>query len=283
MSVMARKRRQRSVTRRTRVWQVVEAAQEGDRLSRGFDICILALIFLNVFAVVIGTVASVEERFGAFLHGFEVFSVVIFSAEYAARLWACVTDERFASPVLGRLRFAFTPMALVDLLAIAPFYLPFIGLDLRFVRALRLLRIARIAKVKRYYPALNLIRDVFRDKKAELVLTSFLMGLLLIISASVMYYCENSRQPEAFSSIPAAIWWAVATLTTVGYGDVYPVTCIGKVCASLIALLGICMLALPTGILGAGFVEQFHKEKLGKTRTGKTRTCPHCGGKVEGD
>jgi len=275
---MARKKRERSIPPRTRVWQVVEAARKGDHLSRGFDISILALIFLNVLAVIIGTVQSVEQRFGEILYQFEVFSVVIFTAEYAARVWSCVTDKRFASPWRGRLRFVFTPMALIDLLAIVPFYLPFTGLDLRFVRVMRLLRIVRIAKVGRYYSSLGHIRAVFRDKKEELVLTSFLMGVLLILSASVMYYCENSRQPEAFSSIPASIWWAVATLTTVGYGDIYPVTAVGKACASLIAILGIGMFALPTGILGAGFVDQIQKRKRRKTRK-----CPHCGEKIEID
>jgi len=166
-------------------------------------------------------------------------------------------------------------MAVVDLLAILPFYLPFLGFDLRVIRVMRLLRILRVAKVGRYYSSLGLIRAVFRDKKEELVLTSFLMAMLLIISASVMYYCENAEQPEAFSSIPASIWWAVATLTTVGYGDIYPVTTVGKACASVIAVLGIGMFALPTGILGAGFVEQIQKKRR------PPRKCPHCGGELE--
>ena len=162
-------------------------------------------------------------------------------------------------------------MSIIDLLAILPFYLPFFGIDLRSFRVLRLLRIFRIAKVGRYYSSLNLIKHVFQNKREELILTSVLMVLLLIVSSSLLYYCENAVQPDAFSSIPATMWWAVATLTTVGYGDMYPVTFMGKLCASVIAVLGIGMFALPTGILGAEFVETIQKHKKQK------KICPHCG------
>ena len=152
-----------------------------------------------------------------------------------------------------------------------PFYLPFCGVDLRTLRVLRLLRVIRVAKVGRYYSSLHLIRHGFLAKKEELILTSALMAFLLVISSSVLYYCENAVQPEVFSSIPATMWWSVATLTTVGYGDMYPVTLIGKFCASIIAVLGIGMFALPTGILGAGFVEAIQRHKEPR------QICPHCG------
>lgn len=113
-----------------------------------------------------------------------------------------------------------------------------------------------IAKLGRYYSSLQLIRNVIRSKKEELVLTTAIMFLLLILSASVVYYCENSYQPETFSSIPSTMWWAIATLTTVGYGDMYPITALGKFFASIIAILGVGMFALPTGIIGSGFVEE---------------------------
>jgi voltage-gated potassium channel len=250
---------------------VVQVAQEGDTASRVFDITILVLIFLNVTAVIAGSVEPVQERMGSFLRWFEIISVLIFTVEYLARLWSCAVDPRFEDGFRGRLRLAFRPMSLIDLLAILPFYLPFLGIDLRSVRVLRLLRILRVAKAGRYYSSLNLIRYVFRTKKEELILTSAIMGLLLVISSSVLYYCENPVQPDVFSSIPATMWWAVATLTTVGYGDMYPVTLLGKLCAGVIAILGIGMFALPTGILGAGFVEAIQKHKK------PAETCPHCG------
>lgn len=254
---------------RKRTWEIVEAAKAGDTASRVFDIAILALIFLNVMAVIIGSVQSVQERWGAFLDLFEIVSVIIFTVEYVARLWSCTVDPEYSGRIRGRVRHALRAMSIIDLLAILPFYLPFLGIDLRSLRVLRLLRILRVAKVGRYYSSLNLIKHVFQSKKEELVLTSALMAILLVVSSSVLYYCENAVQPDAFSSIPATMWWAVATLTTVGYGDMYPVTLMGKFCASIIAILGIGMFALPTGILGAGFVEAIQKK-------GQT-VCPHCG------
>ncbi len=255
---------------RKRTWEIVEAAEAGDTASRVFDIAILALIFLNVIAVIVGSVQSVQQRWGAFLNVFEIVSVIIFTVEYAARLWSCTVAPEYSGRIRGRVRLAMRAMSIIDLLAILPFYLPFLGIDLRSLRVLRLLRILRVAKVGRYYSSLNLIKHVFQSKKEELVLTSALMGLLLVISSTVLYYCENAVQPDAFSSIPATMWWAVATLTTVGYGDMYPVTLMGKFCASIIAILGIGMFALPTGILGAGFVEAIQKKK-------GQQVCPHCG------
>jgi len=256
---------------RKRTWEIVEAAKDGDAASRTFDIAILTLIFLNVLAVIIGSVQSIHAKFGTFLDVFELVSVIIFTVEYLSRLWSCTIDARFSRPVGGRLRFAFRAMPLIDLLAILPFYLPFLGVDLRTLRVLRLLRILRVVKVGRYYSSLQLIKNVLKSKKEELVLTSAVMVLLLVISSSVLFYCENSVQPDAFSSIPATMWWAVATLTTVGYGDIYPVTMLGKFCAGIIAILGIGMFALPTGIIGAGFVEEIEKSKDEQAK------CLHCG------
>ncbi len=255
---------------RKRTWEIVEVARSGDVISRVFDVGILVLIFLNVIAVIIGSVESVQAGWGTILNVFEIFSVAVFSVEYIARLWSCTISSEFPGPVRGRIRLAFRAMSLVDLLAILPFYLPFLGIDLRSLRVLRLLRILRVAKVGRYYSSLNLIKYVLKSKKEELVLTTALMGLLLVVSSSLLYYCENGVQPEAFSSIPATMWWSVATLTTVGYGDMYPVTMTGKFCASIIAILGIGMFALPTGIIGAGFVEAIQKKK-------GQDVCPHCG------
>jgi voltage-gated potassium channel len=258
------------VSIRKRTWEIVEAAKAGDTPSRVFDISILALIFLNVIAVIIGSVQSVQERWGAFLSVFEIVSVAIFTVEYVARLWACTVDPQYKGRIRGRVRLALRAMSVIDLLAILPFYLPFLGIDLRSLRVLRLLRILRVAKVGRYYASFNLIKHVVHSKKEELVLTSALMGLLLVVSSSLLYYCESGAQPDVFSSIPATMWWSVATLTTVGYGDMYPVTTMGKFCASVIAILGIGMFALPTGILGAGFVEAIQKKK-------GHQVCPHCG------
>lgn len=258
-----------------RLWEILEVAKPGDRTSRVFDITILSLICINVLAVIVGTVASVEARYGAALRLLELVSVVIFTVEYLGRVWSCTADPAYAGSLRGRLRFIISPMGLVDLLAILPFFLPFVGLDLRYVRVLRLFRIVRIAKIGRYYASLQLIRAVLRDRREELVLTTALMGMLLVLSGSAMYYCEHEAQPQQFPDIPSTLWWAVTTLTTVGYGDVFPVTAQGKFVASVIAVLGIGMFALPTGILGAGFVEAIQKSKTGAPAP--IAACPHCG------
>lgn len=260
-----------------RVWEILEVERPDDERGRvydAFDVFILVLIFLNVVAVILGTVKSVEERFQSTLHWFEVFSVAVFTIEYLARLWACVSQSRYAHPVFGRLRFIFKPMAIIDLLAILPFYLTFFTADMRFMRALRLFRILRIAKLGRYSSSFQLFGRVFRSKKEELFITVMVMLLLIVMSASFMYFAENEAQPDKFPDIPSTMWWAVVTLTTVGYGDVFPVTPLGKVLAMVIAILGVGMFALPTGILGAGFVDEIQKRKAGKT------VCPHCGEEI---
>ena len=203
-------------------------------------------------------------------------SSIIFSVEYIARVWSCVERPKYNKAVTGRLRFVITPLAVIDLLAILPFYLPFTGIDLRFLRIMRMMRIFRVAKLGRYSQSLQLLHRVMMAKKEELLCTLFILLLLVIVAASMLYYAENSIQPENFSSIPASMWWAVATLTTVGYGDVYPVTGLGKLMASVIAVLGIGMFALPTGVVGAGFVEEMSRRQ-------KTIQCPHCGKEIGGN
>jgi len=248
---------------RRRVWEIVETARPGDHASHAFDVIILWLIVLNGVAVIAGSVSAVQAAWGGFFNLFEVFSVAVFTMEYVARVWACTADLRFAHPIWGRIRLIFRPMLMVDLLAILPFYLPFIYADLR---------IFRVLKIARYSQPLVLMGEVIDARKEELMISAGLMGLLLVISSSLLYQCENPVQPDRFSSIPATMWWAVATLTTVGYGDLYPVTPLGKIFAGISAVLGIGMFALPTGILGAGFMEaiQRRKEK-------SSRCCPHCG------
>lgn len=256
---------------RKRLYEILEVAAPGDRASRAFDIFILSLIALNVTALVLETVEAVHAKAPALFNWFERVSVAIFTVEYLLRIWSCTESPNHAAPIRGRLRFAVRPMPLIDLFAVLPFYLPFLGVDLRFIRAVRLVRLFRILKVARYSTALKTVGRVMSTKKEELVITLFVLLLLLLLSSSLIYFAEHDAQPERFPSIPAAMWWGVATLTTVGYGDVYPVTPLGKLLASAIAILGIGMFALPTGILGAGFVEQI------KARKRVPKTCPHCG------
>ncbi len=257
-----------------RIWEILEVERPGDERGRvfdAFDIFILALILLNVVAVIVGTVKSVEARFQSQLRWFEVFSVVVFTVEYLARVWSCASQSEYSRPLIGRLRFMLRPVAIIDLLAVLPFYLTFFTADLRFIRALRLFRLLRVAKLGRYSSSMRLFGLVFRNKKEELFVTAMVMMMMIIMSASFMYFAENEAQPDKFPDIPSTVWWAVMTLTTVGYGDVFPITPLGKCLTMVIAILGIGMFALPVGIFGAGFVEEIQKQKAVKT------ICPHCG------
>ncbi len=224
-----------------------------------FDFSLIILIVANVIALVLETVPPIDNEYHKFFKWFEIISVAIFSLEYIFRLYACVEDRRFRKPFKGRLKFALTPMQLIDALAILPFYLSFLGVDTRVLRVLRIMRIFRLLKLTRYVASLELISRILKERLTDLIISLTMVFLLILISASLMYYAERGVQPEAFSSIPASMWWAVATLTTVGYGDIYPITFLGKFLASCIAILGIAAFAIPTGILSSAFSDAIKK------------------------
>lgn len=248
------------------------------KISIIFEEAILVLILLNTLAVIMETVHSINLQYGQFFKDFEIFSVIVFSIEYIFRVITCTKDERYQSSVVGRIKYIFSIMALIDLFAVLPFYLPYIiPLDLRFLRILRIARIFRILKIARYSNAVDKIGRVFAAKKEELMVTLGAVFLLLIISSALIYHAENAAQPEVFSSIPASMWWAVTTLTTVGYGDAYPVTTIGKILGSFIALLGIGMVALPAGIISSGFIQEAKYDMNDRDKN----ICPHCGNRLD--
>lgn len=266
-----------SQTVRGQIFSTLEIAEDGNRLSRVVDLSIMGLILLNVGAVIMETVPSMALEHARFFELFELFSIAIFSVEYILRVWSCTENERFSGPLAGRLRYVLTPMALIDLIAILPFYLPLImPVDLRFMRALRILRIFRLLKFARYSRALRVFGRVIREKKEELVITLTAILIVLVLVSSLMYYLEKDVQPEAFGSIPAALWWGVVSLTTVGYGDTYPVTVLGKFFGGLIALIGIGVIALPAGIIASGFAQATAKEQI----IAGIEKCPHCGRRI---
>ena len=247
-----------------RLYEILEIAAIGDRISKLFDIFIMTLITLNVIAVILATVERLNLQYQYYFRIFEIFSVTIFAIEYLLRLWTCTINKKFINSITGRIKYIFTPFAIIDLLAILPFYLPMIiPLDLRFIRAVRLFRLFRLFKIGRYSKAVVILKKLLKDKKEELLLVIFIAFILLIIFSSLMYFIEKEAQPEAFSSIPAAMWWGITTLTTVGYGDIYPITTLGKIVGALIAFLGIGLFALPAGILGSGLIEATRKKEKG--------------------
>lgn len=244
-----------------KIFLVLEIGRGDDTLSRRVDMLIITMILLNVVAVIMETVDPIHDKYIAVFEYFEYFSVAFFSIEYIGRVWTCTFMEKYRHPVWGRLKFMFVFLSLVDLLAILPFFLPLIvSLDGQVLRLLRLFRIIRILKMGRYSTAFNMITQVVSKRREELLVTLTIVLVMLILASSLMYYVENEAQPEAFRSIPATMWWGVATLTTVGYGDVYPITPLGKVLGAFIAILGVGIFALPAGILASGFESEIRNK-----------------------
>lgn len=247
------------------------------RADKFINAFIIVLIILNVVAVMLETVPSIYEPNKNFFDIFDAISVAIFTIEYVLRVWSSNHDPQFRQSIKGRLRYMLTPGALIDLLAILPFYLHvFLGFDLRVLRVLRLLRFLRLFRLTSYMKATQLVVNVFRTTRNELLLAFVLALFLIVISSSLVYFSEHLVQPDKFSSIPATVWWSIITLTTVGYGDMIPITTAGKVFTSVILIAGVALFALPAGILTAGFLEEIRKSKRRKTLT-----CPHCGKPIE--
>ena len=259
---------------KNQIYKLVEKGAHGSRLNLIFDYSIMILILLNVVALVIETSKNLSESVVLFLLYFEIFSVVVFSIEYLMRIYVSDLTYPASNKFKSALKFIFSFYGLIDLLAIAPFFLPFlIKADMRFMRILRLTRFLRILKINRYNNSLLLIFTVVKERKQELIMTGFVAFLVLLVSSFLIYHVEGEIQPEMFSTVLSAFWWAVATLTTVGYGDIYPVTALGKFISGIIAILGIGIIALPTGIISAGFVDRLKKKE-------KIKKCPHCGKEI---
>jgi voltage-gated potassium channel len=266
------------MTLRRKTYEILKVSTRKGTLSHAFDVGLIVLILLNALALILETVESIYRPFRAFFYYFDLFSILFFTVEYGLRVWTIPEHPRYRHPVGGRLKFIFSPLALIDLLAFLPYYLPFVGVDLRFVRMLRIFRLFRVFRVSRYLKAFDLIRHVFRQKREELFISLVFVAFILVVTSCIMYFVEHEAQPRAFSSIPATMWWGVATLTTVGYGDLYPITPLGKFLGSLIAILGVGLVALPAGILASGFSEEMSK------RTHRHQqhdgVCPTCGQEI---
>ena len=253
------------------LFDILESPGSESTISRVFNISMLTLIFLNVLAVIFETEEAVFTEYQGFFRGFEIFSVVVFTIEHLLRIWVCTEHEQYKEPIRGRIRFALRPSMAIDLLAFLPFYIPVGGMDLRFIRAFRLFRLFRLFKMGRYSQSLAKLLTVVKAKKEELIITLFSGIVLLIVASSIMYFVEREAQPDLFGSIPKAMWWGAVTLTTVGYGDVYPVTTLGRFLSAFISVLGIGLFALPAGIIASGFASELEKNKAEKI------VCPHCG------
>ncbi len=249
--------------------------------ERAFNVGLSLLILLNVGATIVGTVPGVAREYGAAIRLFDLLSALIFGLEYAARLYVTPLRPGFGDGPRGYLRYALSPLPVIDLLVIVALLVP--GTTaLASLRGLRLLKLLSLLKLGRYSDSLQLIGRVIGQRAGELLTTVLIVVVLVFIAASLLYQVESAAGTKGFESIPQALWWAVVTLTTTGYGDVYPATPLGRVAAGMIMLFGVGLVALPAGMIASGFAEELARLRQAPARppADTPARCPHCGGEL---
>ena len=244
---------------RRRVYEIMEIGHGEDRLSKLLDTFLVILIIANIAVFCAETVQQLEDKWGWEFHVFEMFCLVVFTIEYLARLWIAV-EVPFLSrlpPWKARLRFAGRAPQIIDLLAILPFYLGHMfGVDLRILRIFRLLR---FLKLSRYSPAMHTLIRVLSNERRALMGAGLLLIAAVLFASTGIYFLEHQAQPDKFGSVPESAWWAIATLTTVGYGDVTPHTVGGRIFGGFVMVTGLCVLALPVAIISTGFAQDVNR------------------------
>ena len=254
---------------RARVFRLLFVQRPDDPAARGVEWFIVCTIIVSIIAMAWQTMSGLQPELREVLLATERVAVTIFAVEYVLRLWSVTASSRFRSPVGGRFRYAVTFFALVDLVSLAPLLSWIFGID---IALLGFARLARLLKLGRYSTAVRTLIAVLTSRRDELAASFAMLGVMLFVSAAGIYFMENEAQPEAFGSIPLCLWWSVVTLTTLGYGDVAPITAGGRIFAGVSVLVGILMIAIPTGIVSAGFYEEFRRD-----REPPSGACPHCG------
>jgi len=260
---------------RLKIYKMVET----DSKYNIFEKAILLLIATNVLVVIIEHSYDLKPSSAQLFEFFEAMSIFIFTAEYIMRIIVADMKYNEKNKLKAILKYIFSPVGILDLLAIVPFYAPrLIPRDLRILKIFRLAKVFRIFRIKKYLQSMNLLIKVLKKEKEALVITLSASFLLILISSTLMYFLEHEVQPKAFPNIIGSFWWAVETLTTIGYGDIYPVTAGGKVLSSVIAILGIGLIAMPTGIISSGFINLINEKNHEHDKPYKF--CPHCGEKI---
>ncbi|MGE3246206.1 MAG: cyclic nucleotide-gated ion channel [Beijerinckiaceae bacterium] len=247
---------------RRRVHMALDSSIEGERWSSWTHRIIVAFILVSIAAMIVESMPHVTDRWSKWLYGVEVFVIAGFSLEYIARLWSAPDATPYAEmhPAEARWRYVISPMAIVDLLSIVPLFLSlFAGIDLR---ALLMLRLLRFFKLARYSPGMRSLLNALDSERKALFASAVVLAGVVLISASIMHLLEGAAQPDKFGTIPESMWWAIVTLTTVGYGDVVPVTAFGRIVAALTMISGLVMLALPVGIIATAFAEEIHRREF---------------------
>jgi voltage-gated potassium channel len=251
---------------RAQLFAILHAPDPGNRLARWANYFLAALILANAVTIAVESLPGLDPSLMRALRAFEAVSTGLFIIEYLARLWTCVEQHRLAHPVLGRLRFALQPLSLLDLVAIATYWTPW---DMRFLRVVRLVRLLRILQLYEFEAALERLAISLARRKQLLIVAVTLMAVFVYLAGALLYEIEHQRQPQVFSSIPATFWWAAVTFNTIGYGDMVPLTPLGKLCAALVAVFGVGIFALPTAIVIAAIIES--------SAAGAPYVCDACG------
>jgi len=265
-----------------KIFVILETNTHKSLLAKFIRICLVALILLNVLAVILETVDSLQKQYTLYFDILELGSAAIFAIEYCLRVWVCDIRKQFRVK-WGRLKYMVTPIAVIDFFSIFPFFFILIAnLDIRVLMLIRFFRLLRLFKLRRYSHALKTLGNVLEDKKEALTITFSTIIVLLVFASSLMFVIEHDAQPTVFSSIPATMWWGASTLTTVGYGDMIPITPLGKILGAVIAILGLAMFALPAGLISSGFNDHMREQKrlLQNGDIIDHTQCPHCHKKI---
>jgi voltage-gated potassium channel len=258
------------------IYNVIRDDDENDLLSTVIDSIIVFFILTNVLIIILDTFDNIRPYIEKYYLYIERVSLIIFTLEYFLRIWTSVYIYPELQPRQARIKYIFSIKALIDLVSLLPFYFLLININIQILRLLRLVRIFSILKMNRYSKAISTVGQVIKNKAPQLLSSFFVVILLIIFSSVLMYFIEHDAQPGVFDNAFSGLWWAIATLTTVGYGDIYPITIFGKILGTFIAMLGIGLVAIPTGIISAGFIEQMNNTNKHEDKN----YCPYCGKKL---
>jgi voltage-gated potassium channel len=263
-------------TLREKIYNTIRDDDINDIWSNIVDFILVFLILINSLIIILDTFTDIKPYIDKLRSYIETVSIIIFTIEYLLRIWTSVDIFPQLKPTQARIKYIFSVKALIDLIALLPFYFTLFLLgNINILRLLRLFRIISMLKMSRYSKAILTVGKIIKRKASQLVSACIIVFILILFSSVFMYYIENEAQPDTFENAFSGIWWAICTLTTVGYGDIYPITVLGKIVGTFIAILGIGLIAVPTGLISAGFIEEMNKNQ----QEGKNY-CPHCGKKL---
>jgi voltage-gated potassium channel len=260
------------MSRKQRFFQILEGTKLGDKRAAFYESFITGLVLISILTIFLETYENLVARFAGIFALLNLIITLVFTFDYFVRVWTADLKYPKLSASKARRKYIFSPFGIIDALATFPPYLSaFTGVNLAIFRLLRLARLLRLSKLDKINQAIALFKGVFNRKKTELMMTFGVVIILVFLAGLLMYYAEHEAQPDKFANAGNGMWWAVITLTTIGYGDLYPITPIGRMLGSCIALLGIGVIALPTGILSGGLMEELNARKEEKEKASKKR------------